>query len=248
MPNHADLVRALWKRAKENSMKHLRTFVQFATMTIAILAFCPERSFAGLIVNGSFEEGTDPGAFTDEPVGSTNITGWSVINNSVDYTGTQWPAADGLRSIDLNGTELGNPGGVAQTFTTIIGDTYLVSFAMAGNPGFGNGDGIKTLSVSADGQSGTFSFDTTGHNLQNLGWVTDTWSFTATGTSTTLAFNSLTENTNFGPTLDNVIVTAMSSVPEPSSAIMLSLAFASLNVMAVRRRKHVSTKNTGNEI
>ena len=103
-------------------------------------------------------------------------------------------------------------GGIAQTFSTIVGQQYSVSFALAGNTYGGNGQTpIKQLGVSAAGQSKVFSFDTTGFSDDNMGWVNKTWVFTATASTTTLEFYSLSfepENAGAGPALDNVSVTS----------------------------------------
>ena len=81
--------------------------------------------------NGSFETGPTPGGYVTLTAGDTQITGWTVTGNSVDYIGSYWPAADGSRSLDLSGNAAG---GVAQAFDTVAGHTYRVGFALAGNP------------------------------------------------------------------------------------------------------------------
>jgi choice-of-anchor C domain-containing protein len=177
---------------------------------------------AQIIQNGSFELGVNPGSFTNLPGGSTAITGWTVIGSSIDYVGSVWTSSNGTRSLDLDGSD-GPPytnGGVAQSFATIAGTSYVVSFDMAGNPN--NAPTIKPMQVSAAGQSAVFTFDITGKSLSNMGWVAHTWTFIATNSTTTLTFQSLTTSPNvgWGPALDNVSVTA---VPEPGAAILLAL-------------------------
>src|SRR5947199_114896 len=54
------------------------------------------------VVNGSFEDGPDPGGFTIYYAGATDIPGWTVTQGSIDYVGTYWQPGDGARSIDLN--------------------------------------------------------------------------------------------------------------------------------------------------
>jgi choice-of-anchor C domain-containing protein len=176
---------------------------------------------ANLIQNGSFETGTiNPGSLTQLSVGSTAITGWTVSQGTIDYIGTLWQASEGSRSLDLSGS---NAGAIQQIFNTTIGETYRVTFDLAGNP-----DGspiIKEMRVSAGGSSADFSFDITGKSRTNMGWVSNSWDFTATGTTTTLSFLSLV-NGIAGAALDNVSVVALSSpsIPEPSSMLgLLSL-------------------------
>ena len=170
--------------------------------------------------NGSFEIGIDPGSFSNLPPGSTAITGWTVVVDDIDYIGSAWVSSDGARSLDLDGSS-GSPfpsGGIAQTFATIVGAAYQVTFDMAGNPG--SGPTIKPMRVSAAGQSADFFFDITGKTLTDMGWEKRSWQFTATDVSTTLQFRSLTADmalpTGWGPAVDNV---AVAVVPAPVPAL-----------------------------
>jgi len=165
-----------------------------------------------LLVNGSFEEGPNPGRFLVLSSGSTDIVGWTVTRDTIDYNGTFLEASDGSRSIDLDGSP--GFGGIAQTFSTIPGQDYLVTFDLAGNPG--GPPPIKQMRLEAAGQSADFSFDTTGRSRSDLGWQAQSWQFTAEDTSTTIEFFSLnTEGGVDGPTLDNVSVVASTSPQQP---------------------------------
>src|SRR5262249_17630826 len=87
-----------------------------------------------LLVNGSFEDGPEPKGegFMNLPKGSTVVKGWEVTRGDVDYIGSYWQPAHGKRSLELNGNR---PGGIAQTFRTQKGQTYLVTFrAYPDNP------------------------------------------------------------------------------------------------------------------
>ena len=168
-----------------------------------------------LLTNGSFENGT----FVDNGLGwhtlfpgSTTITGWLVgssANNgssdSIDWVGPYWQHSDGSKSLDLSGNARGS---ISQSFTTVAGETYTLTFYVAGNPQCG--DEIKKLRVSAGGTSEDFEFDTKDTSLSNMGWTREYFSFTATGTTTALKFESLTSG-SCGPALDNVSVTLVDS-------------------------------------
>jgi len=156
-----------------------------------------------LITNGSFENGADPGAFLFAlPAGDTSIDDWTIATDNIDYIGTQWTASDGARSIDLSGAG-GFGGSIIQTVPTEVGTEYVLVFDLAGNPG--GSQGVKDVRILASGRDVNFAFDTTGRSLTDMGWVTHTLPFTATSTSTTITFESLTTS-GFGPALDNVRV------------------------------------------
>lgn len=160
------------------------------------------RGGSNLIVNGSLENGPNPDGFVTLARGSRAIPGWTVLGTSVDYIGSYWVAASGARSLDLDGTP--GPGGVAQTFATVPGARYYVSFALAGNPACA--PTVKRLQVSAGNRTAYYSFNVTGHSTSSMGWVRRTFSFTAIGPQTRLVFMSLDPPGNCGPALDDVVV------------------------------------------
>jgi len=177
-------------------------------MLLLAFGILTTQAHGALITNGSFESACiNPGAsFTTHFPGDTCITGWTVIVEDIHYVGTFWVASDGSRSLDLDGNT-GSAGGIEQTFSTLPGMKYVVSFDMAGNPG--NAPTIKPMRVSADGQFQDFTFDITGRSFSNMGWTPHIWSFIADDTSATLEFRSLTTFQGWGPALDNVSVTAL---------------------------------------
>ncbi|MEZ5605904.1 MAG: choice-of-anchor C family protein [Burkholderiaceae bacterium] len=186
--------------------------------------------------NGSFETGPTAGVYTTLAAGDTQITGWIVTGNDIDYIGTYWTAADGSRSLDLSG---GSDGGIQQAFDTQAGHVYRVSFSLAGNPA--GEPTSKTVQVQATGGALTnYTFDVTGHSLASMGWATRTYTFTATGSTSTLSFTSL-DDTAYGPALDNVVVTDVTPAPVPTTSAWGLLTLASLLGFAAwrgRRRSH----------
>jgi choice-of-anchor C domain-containing protein len=171
---------------------------------------------AGLITNGSFEDGVDPGKFITLHAGSTNLTGWEITHGNVDYIGYYWQASDGVRSVDLDG--LYTAGRMAQNIATVVGEEYELTFDLSGNP-----DGppdFKWVRAGANGQFADFSFDATNSTHDDMGWLPQSWRFVADSDVTTIWFQSLSEPTNsFGAAIDNVAVNHVARVadtPEPS--------------------------------
>jgi choice-of-anchor C domain-containing protein len=156
--------------------------------------------------DGSFEYPTAPAnSFTTLGAGQP-IGPWQVVSGAVDLIGAGfWQAAEGNQSVDLNATQAGT---VAQTFTTIPGRTYTVTYALAANPE--GGPAVKTGRVLVDGQNfQDFSFDSTGKTRAAMGYVQRQVTFVAGAASTTLGFASTVAGA-YGPVVDDVRVTAAS--------------------------------------
>ena len=214
--------------------------IVFATALLVGAAVPLSGAQAVTVTNGSFESGlSNIGNFTTLYAGdSTSITGWTITGGNVDYIGSYWTAADGSRSLDLNGLV---PGSISQTiFGLTSGVTYEVTFDLAGNPA--GGPNPKTLNVTASAGPSSFSFNAANTSLGTMGWVAELFFFTATGPSTTLTFASTTTGFSgndsypsaFGPALDNV---SISATPLPSSWTMLIAGFVAFGFLAYRGTK-----------
>jgi len=160
-----------------------------------------------LLINPSFDEGPACGCGVNVPyatiyAGDTSLTGWTVLGESVDQVSNAWSHAHGIASLDLNGSQAA--GGVSQSVTTTPGATYVVRFALAGNPNTAcGGINIKTVKVSVGGVSRNYSFDITGKSYTNMGWTYRSFTFVAPSNSATLTFQSMT-STSCGPAIDDV--------------------------------------------
>ena len=211
-------------------MTQTARFVALAISTLVITAI-PAPATANLIVNGSFEL---PGGGGILATGSTFFEGWVVTRDNIEVIGG---CSDEAWCLDLDGS---NFGGIAQSFSTVPGLQYRVTFELSGNPArYSPTEPLeKILGVSAAGSGTSFVFEVT-PPLEGSphDWVAHEWFFAATDLETTIEFFSLDSlelghSGLFGPALDNVAVVP---VPEPRTAVLVALG-ATLLALIRRRR------------
>ena len=153
---------------------------------------CPAYSPAlgTLTPDGDFNGAPGPGAGqTYMAPNGIPKTKWTVIGRTVDLMQSSFPFAQGVCSVDLDGTP--GAGGITHApFTTMLHHRYTVSFWLSGNGG--GPPTVKTMQVSAAGSSKTFTYDTSnGQDAQHGVYKQMTWRFKASSRSTVLAFRSL---------------------------------------------------------
>lgn len=184
---------------------------------------------AAFFQNGSFEIGPNPGSFATKFAGDASITGWVVGGSSIDYIGSYWQASNGSRSIDLSGN---NNGSIAQTFDTVVGTTYRLTFDLSGNPDQRPTNPAEYIvNVTAGSMNSNFSYNDLTNTKANMKWRSFTTSFVATSSSTTLKFLAFHPQGAYGAALDNVAVQA---VPEPFT---MGLGIAAAGLFARGRLK-----------
>lgn len=171
--------------------------------TGAVLAAPAQAAALSRFDNGSFEYPLAPAnSFSTHAAGSL-LGPWRVGGGGIDLIDNGfWQPAEGDQSIDLNAV---SPGSVTQTFTTVPGRTYTVSYSLAGNSA-NQQQPLRTGRVLIDGQNfQDFTFDVTGKTTTAMGYVNRQFDFTAGAAATTLAFVSGTAGA-YGPAIDNVQV------------------------------------------
>jgi hypothetical protein len=178
-------------------------------------------------INGSFE---DPSIGPDNDqvgnVGDTWLTGWTFGGSTNAVFVFDGPflglnAADGNQWVVFD-SENAPPGGVvSQTFSTTVGQGYLVTFSAMAMDYSVDGDSFKSLSAAALASDGSL--------LANTGVVppTDDWSsnqliFTAQTINTTLAFTD-TSTPAAGPSVALDAVTVVDYVFPPPPVPTLTL-------------------------
>ncbi len=185
------------------------------TLVLCLAPWLLAHPAAGSVVsNGGFEI---PAGIQPYQVFNTNTPppGWVVESGTVEIVGGFWQAAEGVQSLDLNGT-LNDVGTIYQDVLTTPGERYRIRFAVAGNPDCG--PTVKTTRVFWDGvELTTTVFSTAGHSVTNMGWTYHEQVVTAAASTSRLKFQSLTPG-SCGPALDDVSVTPL-DVPSPSIRI-----------------------------
>jgi choice-of-anchor C domain-containing protein len=177
-----------------------------------------------LILNGGFEDFTgtfNAGHYSTVYANETSLANWTVGGATVDVVKDGYWGAISGNSIDMLGTP--GPGTLSQTFNTVLGQSYLLSFDLSANMGGGDS---KALFVSFNGGAAT--------SFTGSGTISPySLSFVGTGSPTTLLFASAATG-NSGAVLDNVSVAA---VPEPESYAMLLAGLGLMGAIARRRNK-----------
>ncbi len=153
-----------------------------------------------LASNGQFLSSTAGTNYTN----GQSLGSWTVTAASVDVipSGTYTSPTGGL-GLDMDGNSTG--GAIAQTFTTVVGNTYVVRFMATTNS-----SGIATtkgLEMTVGGFSTDFLISTTSASTgASPEWSERTYTFVATSTSTTLQFRSLSTSGTAGAVISDIAV------------------------------------------
>jgi hypothetical protein len=206
------------------------------------------------IINGSFETPIVPvGSFTNFPVGSTTLTGWSVfgpnntavsiVSGSFSQNGVSFPAEDGNQWLDLTGDNSNSTEGVSQTVATVAGDQYQLSYWIGNTTGGGIFGTTSTVNVLLNGAP---AFTDTNSNVSptTLNWEQFTHTVVASGASISLGFENADPSGDNSNGLDNVVLVDLGPVPPPSTVpepASLGLLGAGLSFFAWARKKRIGS-------
>ena len=196
---------------------------------------------AASLINGSFEtasaNNTAPGVlqtFTLS-VGSTAIDGWKVIGDDIAWIGgAQFglTASHGSKFLDLTNYQDGPPfGGVEQTFSTVAGTTYTLSFDLGSSSTYITPSAVAASVLVVDVGTKTETFTSTALGANN--WQSYSMTFTAANPTTTISLLGTTGRDYIG--LDNVAL-SVTAVPEPGTWAMMLAGVAALGSVVSRRR------------
>ena len=188
-----------------------------------------------LVTNGDFETPIAPPPPASPAniisVSGSQLDGWTIQGDGVmdvtnknfsDNGSTVFPVFSGNQSLDLNSLD---PATMTQDLTTVAGSTYHVFFALSGVPPVPQGecphgsvlDKALTVSAGTTSHDYTFSPDPSATPPNNQAFATKEFDFVATGTTTTLTFESTTSGCA-GPIIDAVSVTLVPPAPPETPA------------------------------
>ncbi len=175
---------------------------------------------ANLVNDPSFDNYPAPPTWT-----ITDTNGYTKIDNDPSGGAPYFPPHSGTQAAYF-GELQSSPGSVSQTITTVIGQSYVFSFFISSaNPG--NSPSSELMAAFGD----QIVLDQVNAPVSN--WVQQTFDVTADATSTVLSFSGYDEPAWIG--IDDVSVTAASTIPEPASITLLCGAIA---VVCFRHRRH----------
>lgn len=211
-----------------------------AAVITGVALFPPAQASA--FGNGDFET-PDIGMtfYTTYGDGSTGITDWTVsapnggnvaiINQT--GAGANYPAQSGNQFIDMSGTG-GSGQMLSQTFDTVSGNTYSVSFYLGAADRDGSVGTDIAPSINGSVIPGTWTYSNTG---STVAWEEFSFDFMASGSSTTLSFQRLDTIGSLSG-LDDVAVNQVSAVPLPPGLPLLASGLALIGVLIRHKNRN----------
>ena len=174
------------------------------------------------VLNGSFENPVISSGSAFQIPSDASLADWALDSGDLDLIKDDyWQAADGHQSLDLDGT---TPGQISQVIPTVPGQQYAVYFQYSANPDDPTPPATDPqMDVRVDGDTvGSFTHTRPPHDVpsypygaSDMQYAAGQATFTATGSTTTLAFAS-TDPVNYPY---GVVIDAVSVLPVFGNAV-----------------------------
>ena len=195
-------------------------------LVIAFIIALSGSAHAALLTNGGFESDV---MASGSVLNLSSLTGWTVQYGNVDlvnagFAGTIVP--EGNQVLDLNGY---GPSAISQTFSTIAGNKYTVSFLYSNNPLAGSPNTFMVNLWDGTGSKASL-YNAVLPAISANNWLTANFTFTATSTLSGLTFAGFSPGAS-GAFLDKVDV---SPVPVPAAVWLLGSGI--LGLVGLRKR------------
>ena len=181
---------------------------------------------ATLLVDGDFSQGIS---------GQSTVPGWTITGNMAIFSSATSCCHTGSTGtgnfVNIGGGDGPDDGVIAQTFATVAGQTYVLSFLYGA---FSSPEGVGTQSIEVTAGD----LDTTivsNLSVRDHGDVLSSYqlAFDATAASTTLTF---TDRSTITRSIDGILDSVTVEVPEPGSIAVLGSALLGLAWLSRNRR------------
>lgn len=201
--------------------------------TLLLVGFVASQASANLVSNGGFEGPTFPGTYSFLS-GANDLSGWTFTGDLQGEASYWWKtghggntrfAAEGGAALMLN-----NGDRISQTISTVVGQSYVLSFKFQTLEATTLRVTIDDLQLDLHDSDGTLTAMTVDTRFGGYLWRQYSYSFTATSATTSLDFLGADSPTGSGWYLDDVAVNA---VPAPGAIALLGGA----GVVFRRRRR-----------
>ncbi len=230
-------------------MKKMVFCIGFLAAALAFkLAFVSPAHASNLVYNGDFDNignvwvnNTGLGSDDLHYSSATNIPGWTNVpgfanefwfnGSSNSYSLTASPGNGSVYGVDLTGQANSKPyGGIEQAISTTPGVTYVLTFDLGASTEWnGTGFAAAALTASATGSILDASQLSTLVPTALNQWQSESLTFTADSSATTIEFLADSDYTSEYTGLDNVSVSPQGAVvPEPCTMLLLGSGLAGL--------------------
>ena len=189
---------------------------QTQTSFVTTTTYTTNYTFGATVMSDGFDNAV-PGSYG----AGQYVSGWQVISNNVNILNGPDPAS-APNYLELFSTE---PGAIQTNITTIVGQSYQLSFAYAKNPVLANTSAIVQVDIT--GQTSFQVSNNAANSLANLEWATNVSYFMASSSNTTLQFIGL-NTTSGGMFLDSVSVAIATPIVTSSNTVTPETTWQSL--------------------